>query len=797
MKTKFFKKINFHKHKENKSSGNVREFIAKLSRGLMLPIAMLPIAGLFLGIGNAIASNCPSGSFGNIFGMVIKAPGQVIFDNLAVLFAVAIAITFTGDIGVAGLSSFVGWIVFCALQSAFIITKTHVNDDGVVVTDWYRFLFYTFEGSKGITMFNSIFTSNVGIKSLCTSVFGGLTVGFTVAFLYNKFKNIQLPQIIGFFSGIRFIPIVTFMTMIPLSILFSLVWPGIGMGLYYLGYGLGYIGDKTYGFNSFIFGYIERALVPFGLHHAFYTPLWYTAVGGQINFSEAAKQIVCDGHTYTSWFDFAKSVSPTSFINGTAIDGDQSCWFILSQLAGKTVTIDGDQVHLTFANLPKLIDSSSTVNVGQYMQGKYPFMMFALPAAAAAMITVIPKGNNRKVASSIILSAALTSFLTGITEPLEFTFLFLAPWLYWGFHAFFCAISFWFMNLLGAHIGMTFSGGLIDFCIYGILPDSLGAGANCYWAVVIGLVLIPIYYFSFYYLIKKFDIKTPGRDGAGLNLFSKKDYLAAKEGKTSEINKISNAIIDAYGGKANIKNVDACITKLRVQVIDANKVNKKQLMDLGARGVVNPSKQSVYAVFGTQADRIKNEMKDIISGRSPSISNLKLETPSITNNTQQVKTVKELMKVFAPVDGKVVSLTKVKDETFSQNIMGKGFAIIPNNGNFVSPVNGTVTLVNNHAFSIRSEQGYDILVHIGIDTVKLANKKGRKYKNIFKYKVKVGKNVKVGDKIVTANLHFIKFNKFDTITPVIILNETLGSAKINGFKNNTDVKAKTQVIEVK
>ncbi len=788
MKISFFKKK--HSVKKEKS-GTAREFIAKLSRGLMLPIAMLPIAGLFLGIGNAIASNCPSGSFGNIFGMVIKAPGQVIFDNLAVLFAVAIAITFTGDVGVAGLSSFVGWIVFCALQSAFIITKTHVNDDGVLVTDWYRFLFYTFEGDKGITMFNSIFTSNVGIKSLCTSVFGGLTVGFTVAMLYNKFKNIQLPQIIGFFSGVRFIPIVTFLTMLPLSFLFSLAWPGIGMGLYYLGYGLGVIGDKTYGFNSFIFGYIERALVPFGLHHAFYTPLWYTSVGGQINFSDSPVQIICNGQTYASWYDFAKSVSPTSFIDGTAIGGDQSCWFILSQLAGKTVTIDGNQIHLTFENLPKLIDSSSTVNVGQYMQGKYPFMMFALPAAAAAMVTVIPKGNNRKVASSIILSAALTSFLTGITEPLEFTFLFLAPWLYWGFHAFFCAMSFWFMNLLGAHVGMTFSGGLIDFCIYGVLPDSLGAGANCYWAVVIGLVLIPIYYFSFYYLIKKFDIKTPGRDGAGLNLFSKKDYLAAKEGKTSEINQLSNAVINAYGGQANIKNVDACITKLRVQVVDPKKVNKQQLTNLGARGVVNPSKQSVYAVFGTQADRIKNEMKDILSGKSPAINNQKIVNIAKTNNTKQTKVIKQLMKVSAPVDGKVVSLTRVKDKTFSENIMGKGFAIIPSNGNFVAPIDGTITLVNNHAFSIRSKQGYDILVHIGIDTVKLSNKK------VFKYNVKVGQKVKAGDKIVTANLNTIKSNKLDTITPVIVLNETLGSAKIKNLKNNTNVKAKTQVIEVK
>ena len=267
--------------------------------------------------------------------------------------------------------------------------------------------------------------------------------------------------------------------------------------------------------------------------------------------------------------------------------------------------------------------------------------------------------------------------------------------------------------------------------------------------------------------------------------------MAAKEGKTSEINKLSNAVINAYGGKENIKNVDACITKLRIQVIDPNKVDKKQLMDLGARGVVNPSKQSVYAVFGTQADRIKNEMKDIISGKSPTIDNQKFEKVVKSNNTKQIKTIKQLMKVFAPVDGKVVPLTKVNDETFSQNIMGRGFAIIPSNGNFVSPINGTITLVNNHAFSIRSKEGYDILVHIGIDTVKLSDK------NVFKYSVKIGDEVNVGDKIVTANLNMIKSNKLDPITPVIILNETIGSAKIKTLKNNINVKAKTEVIEIK
>ncbi len=792
-KIQFFSKHREKKQKEG-SSGGFKEFVAKLSRGLMLPIAMLPIAGLFLGIGSAIVTNASDGAL-KIFGEVIKAPGNVIFGNLAVLFAIAIAITFTGDIGVAGLSSFVGWIVFCALQNACIFIAEK-DTAGAALS--YNFLFYHLDK----TMFGAIFTDNVGIKSLCTSVFGGLTVGFVTAFLYNKFKNIQLPTILGFFSGVRFIPIVTFLSMIPLSMLFGLIWPGIGMGLYYMGVGLGQMGRHAAGFNSFIFGYIERALVPFGLHHAFYTPLWYTSVGGQINLDSLTNitygnatydSIICGGVTYDSWSKFI--FEGLKIKNDNPYQGDQTCWFFLFQIAGKSVDfVNASGVHktitLTFDGLSRAL-SDGSVNVGQYMQGKYSFMMFALPAAAAAMIMVVPKeGNNRKMALSVIGSAALTSFLTGITEPLEFTFLFLAPWLYWGFHAFFCAVSFWMMNLVGAHMGMTFSGGFIDFMIYGALPDGMGAGANCYWAIIFGLILAPIYFFGFYFLIKKFDIKTPGREGNEIKLLSKKDYLASKEGNkgNSQMNTLSNAVIKAYGGKQNIVNVDACITKLRVQVKDSSKVNKQELMNLGAKGVVNPSKQSVYAVFGTQADIIKNEMKAIIAGNAPTVDVTAHAPVQAQTNTKAKKI--NTFSMFAPVDGQVVSTKKVKDETFSEDIMGKGFAIIPANGTFVSPVNGTITLVNNHAIGIKADNGLEILIHIGIDTVKLSGK------NVFKHYVNAGKHVKIGDKLVDADLALIKKNKLDTITPVIVLNESIGNNKINLVKTGK-VKKGQMIVSLK
>ncbi|MDE6477174.1 MAG: glucose PTS transporter subunit IIA [Mycoplasmoidaceae bacterium] len=344
------------------------------------------------------------------------------------------------------------------------------------------------------------------------------------------------------------------------------------------------------------------------------------------------------------------------------------------------------------------------------------------------------------------------------------------------------------MNLFGAHMGMTFSGGFIDFIIYGALPDALGAKANCYIAVCIGLVLIPIYFFGFYFLIKKFDIKTPGREGNEIKLFTKKDFLAKNgNGQTSEINQQSNAVIKAYGGKDNIKNVDACITKLRVQVIDPNKVNKQELMNLGAKGVMYPSKQSVYAVFGTNADRIKNEMKDIIAGRSPTVD---VAAPA-TKTKQATKEVKkQSLIVCSPVSGQVVSTKKVNDQTFSQDIMGKGFAIIPSNGKFVAPVDGKIALIDNHAFAIETKQGYQVLVHIGIDTVKIANKKP------FSHLVKVGANVKIGQPIVEANIDLIKKNKLNPITPVIVLNETLGKSKVSILKQGK-VSTKEKVLSIK
>ena len=370
-------------------------------------------------------------------------------------------------------------------------------------------------------------------------------------------------------------------------------------------------------------------MTEFGLHHAFYMPLWQTSVGGQINLDTV--MIINGQHVQgdMTWFDYGLARGILSASSPTNIVGDLNCWAMANQFSGSTVTlVDGTQHIVNMKDFVN-VENFSTANPGQYMQGKYPFMIFGLPAAAVAIVVAAPKGQNRKLAFSAVFGAALTTFLTGITEPIEFTFLFLAPGLFWGFHAILCAISFWLLNIWHVNMGMTFSAGLIDFSIYGILPDALGARADCWKAVIVGLAYIPIYFFGFWFIIVKKDIKTPGR-GATTALFTKKDYLAKKAANNQQAEKLSGginidvsklnddqklalSIINAYGGKDNIVNVDACITKLRVQVKDASIVKDEDIMALGAHGITHPSKTSVYAVFGTQADVIKNHIKDLLN----------------------------------------------------------------------------------------------------------------------------------------------------------------------------------------
>ena len=475
----------------------------------MLPISVMSIAGLLLGIGSAITTNANSEAM-QTFGNFIKSFGDPVFAAMPVLFGLAIVIAFTDEAGAAAFSLIIGLLVFSAIQSVFI---DPVLSNGKIVG--YKILFE--QAGRDPVALNSLVGKVMGITSLNTSIFGGIIVGTVVASLYNRFYQIQLPAAVAFFGGKRFIPIVTMIAMAPLAFLFLLFWPWIGIGLYKFG---SWLGSVPYGFESFIFGYIERALVPFGLHHVFYAPLWWTSAGG--NATQA----------FTNWINNGNVLDPNIAVQfKNAIHnpnfqwtGDSFIWISANQLPFNTVGwTDAAGAHHSL----KVFDFFSNqlhIKLGRFLDGKYPFMIFGLPAAAAAIMYAAPK-ENRKLALGTVFPAALTAFLTGVTEPIEFTFLFLAPALYWGFHSIMAAISFMLMNVLGVHIGMVFSGGMLDLIIYGILP--FAKGTHFWWVFIVGPVYAVIYYFVFYYWIKIANLSTPGR-GSNVKLFTKADYNERK-----------------------------------------------------------------------------------------------------------------------------------------------------------------------------------------------------------------------------------------------------------------------------
>lgn len=755
------------KNKRLGNNGGGGGAISKLSKGLMLPIALLPIAGLFLGIGSGISNimataGVDASSPWYLIPDLMSKLGDIVFSNLAVLFAIAIAIAFTEDAGVAGFSAFVGWIIFCVVQDMFIWDQTGLlvsasNSRAIEQTNWINIANsygpaqgLTFDTAPGydpiifdpndlstlaqvdldangyidaneinawlvitdssgkdilisqtdlqnfVSWFNSsitvggglslgnyynvlfydtvptsVVTSSVGIQSMQTSVFGGITVGLFVAWLYNKFYKLQLPKSIGFFSGTKSVPIITFLFIPIVSFFFLFTWPPIGKGLESLGKALG---DMPYGTDAFIFGIVERSLVPFGLHHAFYTPLWFTSAGGSFYVLNDQGQVVSSAFGSESmWFAIENYQ-----LDYNSLFGDQYWYDLTSDLATASGLAgqgnwdewvnDGGWVIYDASHLGQMIDPSSSgyyfvmtsgTNPGEYMQGKYSFMIFGLPAAGFAMIMAAKK-ENREVAFSIIGAAMLTTFLTGITEPIEFTFLFIAPMLY-VFHVFLCGFSFWFADGMGASMGMTFSGGIIDYALYGILPWATGmAGIGWWWALVFGIVLMPIYYFLFHWYIVRFDIKTPGRnvENEDIHLISKAEYKAsratagASNATNSNIseNSINSANFDVntkegfktpeeiiallnssnkfkalgesrrekitkllvyLGGFENLKSITSCITKLRLVVNDIDVINYDKItQELKPSGIIKRG-NNVHLVFGGEADIYRSELTDI------------------------------------------------------------------------------------------------------------------------------------------------------------------------------------------
>ncbi|AIY80137.1 PTS glucose transporter subunit IIB [Clostridium botulinum] len=545
------------------------QYLQRIGKAIMLPIAALPIAGILLGVGGALLGiaglNNPPSVYEPLIAFVsipavtailtvMKNIGDIIFGNLPILFAVGVAVGLAKkDKGTAALASVFGFIVMNQVISTLLALG--VTQLGVLTPDSF--------GEYG-----TYITTNLGIFTLNMSVFGGIITGIITAILHDRFHEIQLPQILGFFSGSRFVPIITAVTMAVVGAILAFLWPVVQDGI-------GVIANlvRNAGFiGSFFYGVIERALIPFGLHHVFYTPFWFGSfVDGQI------------------------------LVNGTwqTVAGANTAYF--AQLSSMTDLVGASA------------DTMSTIVSGttRFMAGKFPFMMFGLPAAAFAMYRAAAP-SKRKTVGSLLLAAAITSLLTGITEPLEFTFIFVAPVLY-GVHCILAGLSFMLMDIFNVFIGMTFSGGLIDFSLFGLLPAGAGVPTKWFMVLLIGVVYAVVYYFLFYFMITKLNLKTPGRDEneEETKLYTKADYQGKKGNAKSEIVEKAPAVLAALGGEENIVSVDACITRLRVEVKDKAKVDKDELKTLGAAGVMEVG-NGIQAIFGAKADGYKNAINDIL-----------------------------------------------------------------------------------------------------------------------------------------------------------------------------------------
>ncbi|TDM07058.1 glucose-specific PTS transporter subunit IIBC [Macrococcus lamae] len=665
--------------------------LQRIGKALMLPVAILPAAGILLAFGNAMHNEqlvqyAPwlNTQFFVMLSGIMESAGQVIFDNLPLLFAIGTALGLAGGDGVAGLAALVGYLIMNATMGKFL---------GLTIDDIFSY------GDGANTLGQAAKDPGnaliLGIPTLQTGVFGGIIMGAIAAWCYNKFYNITLPAFLGFFAGKRFVPIITSLMAIIAGIVLALIWPTIQGGLNGLSE---FLLNKNLVLTTFIFGIIERALIPFGLHHIFYAPFWFEF--GQ--YTDAA---------------------------GNLVRGDQKIW--MSQMK--------DGVPFT---------------AGMFTTGKYPFMMFGLPAAAYAIYRQA-RPERKKVVGGLMLSAALTSFLTGITEPLEFSFLFVAPILY-VIHVFLAGTSFLIMHLLDVKIGMTFSGGFIDYTLFGLLNWDR---TNALLVIPVGLVYAVVYYFLFTFAIKKFNLKTPGREDEETT------------SKTATAGELPFAVLDAMGGQENIKHLDACITRLRVEVKDKAKVDTNELKALGAAGVLEVG-NNMQAIFGPKSDQIKHDMARIMSGeitRPDQAVTIEGNDDVVIEQTAPAdrdhRATAGVTEVFAPISGEVVDITKVPDEVFAGKMMGEGFAIIPESGEVVAPFDGVVKMdfPTKHALGLESDEGVEVLIHFGLETVAL---KGEGFEVL----VKPGDSIVIGQPLLRVDLDYIRKNAKSDITPIVFTN---------------------------
>lgn len=675
--------------------------LQRVGRSFMLPIAVLPIAGILLGLGSSLTNQTTIETYGltailgdgtllNSLFIVMNKVANVIFDNLPLIFAVGVAIGMAKkEKEVAALSAVIAYFVMHSAINAMLTVTGKILADGTISED----------------VLSGTVASICGIQSLQMGVFGGIIVGLGVAALHNKFYKIQLPNALSFFGGTRFVPIISTIVYMFVGILMYFIWPTVQSGIYALG---GLVTGTGY-FGTLIFGLIKRALIPFGLHHVFYMPFWQTAVGG------------------------------TAEVAGRVVEGGQNIFF--AQLA--------DSANITHFS----------ADATRYFSGEFIFMIFGLPGAALAMYRCA-KPEKKKQAGGLLLSAALASMLTGITEPIEFSFLFVAPALF-VVQVILAGSAYMIAHMLNIAVGLTFSGGLIDLFFFGILQGN----SKTSWLLIIpvGIVYFFLYYFIFSFLIKKFDFKTPGRedDDVETRLYTKADVNAARAAGNDGI---SPLITQGLGGKKNISDVDCCATRLRITVIDPKLVDDATLKATGASGVVHKG-NGVQVIYGPNVTVVKSNLEDYLASPA-SDKAVKTDIP-VKEEKKPAESKKESVAadIYLPMNGNVISLAEINDGVFSEGMLGEGVAVEPSDGVVVAPFDGVIQMVydTKHALGLMSDTGIELLIHVGIDTVQLNGK-------CYDVVVENGQKIKKGDVLAKVDLEGIKDVGYRTVTPVIITN---------------------------
>ena len=669
--------------------------LQRIGQSFMLPIALLPIAGIFLGIGSSLTNTnmlaayhlkglMGPGTAPYILFSLLNSAGSIIFDNLPILFAVGVAIGMArSEKATAALSSII----------AFFVMHSTI---GSLIT-------YTGRSHSFLT---GATTEIVGITSLQMGVFGGIIVGLGVAALHNRFYKIELPRVFSFFGGTHFIPIISAITYVGIGILMFYIWPPIqilindaGKLVLMSGYG-----------GTFVYGLLERALIPFGLHHVFYMPFWQTAVGGR------------------------------ELVNGQLIEGAQ---------------------NIFFAELASPDTSHFSVAATRFMSGKFPLMMFGLPGAALAMYTCA-RPENKKAVGSLLLSAAISSAVTGITEPLEFAFLFVAPPLY-VIHCTVAGLSYMLMHMLNVGIGMTFSGGFLDFFLFGILQGN--TKTSWLHVIPVGILYFIVYFIVFRVMILKFNYQTPGHE---------KDNATPVNNADNK----SQQILDGLGGLENISDLSCCATRLRVTLHRPSKLNKEKLLATGAAAVV-ANGDGVQVVYGPEVTVIHARLQDYISQIIPASSSTADNSAAVPTTSAEVSnpavsaeakdsdnlSVADAITdiVYAPCNGTVIPLKEINDGVFSEGYIGEGLAIEPVDGSFYAPFDCSVAMVfdTHHAIALHTANDTELILHVGLDTVKLNGQ----HLEVF---VQEGQKIQKGDLILRADLEGIQSAGCRTVTPVVI-----------------------------